>query len=98
MTGLSVVEGVTYIANLDDISLQVSWTGTAFGLIEVLCSNDGINYDALSFDPPIPQPTGTNAKYLIALIQVPSIFLKVQYTNSSGVGVLDVTIAAKDLN
>lgn len=99
MTGTATVTSNSVnIENLDNIGLQVSWTGTAHGTISVICSIDNVNYIALTFDPVLTQPAGASGSYLIDLNQVPFSFLKVSYTNASSTGVLDVWIVGKDVN
>lgn len=99
MTGTSVVtSSVTNIQNLDDIGIQVAWTSTAVGVIEVQCSVDNVTFYALTFDPVLTQPAGSAGGYLIDLQQVPFLWLRVQYTNSAGSGVLNVGICGKDIN
>lgn len=99
MTGTNVLNSQTFnLQNLDNIGLQVEWTGTPTGTIEVMCSINNITFYALTFDPTLAQPSGSASGYLINLNQVPFPYLKVRYTNSSGVGVLNVWLSGKDLN
>jgi len=99
MTGTSVIHSsVTDVRNLDNIGLQVNWTGTPTGTLIVEGSNDGTTFYALTFSPSLAQPSGSASGYLISLNQFPWIYCRVSYTNSSGSGNLFVTLAAKDLN
>lgn len=99
MSGTATISsGVFQGNNLDNFGLQVSWTGTPTGTLTVNCSVDNVNFDALTFDPAITQPTGSAARYLINLNQIPFPYLKVQYVNSSGSGILNVWLSGKDLN
>jgi hypothetical protein len=86
------------LQNLDNIGLQVSWTGTPVGIIEVLCSIDNVNFLPLTFNPALAQPAGAPGAYLIDLTQVAFPYLTFRYTNTSGSGVLNVWLCAKDLN
>lgn len=99
MTGTTVIQSSPFnVQNLDNVGLQVKWTGAAVGTIEVIVSVDGVNYDALTFDPVLTQPAGTAGSYVISLNQLPFPYMKVRYTNASSTGVLDVWLSAKDLN
>jgi hypothetical protein len=86
------------IQNLDNLGIQVSWTGTPTGTISVLCSIDGINYIPLTFSPALSQPAGSAGSYLINLEEVPFPFLELQYINASGSGTLSALFFGKDIN
>jgi hypothetical protein len=106
MTGTATITSSgQYVANLDNIGLEITWTGTPTGTISVLgsISNaipgiDAVIYYALTFNPALSQPAGSGGGYLINLNQFPWHYLKVQYVNASGTGVLDVVLFGKDLN
>ncbi len=99
MTGTATLNSTpTNIQNLDNVGLQVSWTGTAVGTFAVQCSIDGVTYDSLTFNPALTQPAGTPGGYLIDLNQLPFPWLQVTYTNTSGSGTLTVSIFGKDVN
>jgi len=99
MTGVNTLSSnPTKVENIDNIGLQVDWTGTPTGVFSVLCSIDGVNYHALTFNPVLAQPAGAAGGYIISVNQQPFEWLQVQYTNTSGVGVLNVWILGKDLN
>ena len=86
------------IANMDNTNLEVSWTGNPVGTLQVLVSNSGLNFPALTFNPPIQQPVGVAGYLTIDLNQLGSRFLMLQYANTSGSGVLSVIAQNKDLN
>lgn len=99
MTSTNTLTSVaTFIANLDNIGLQVVWTGTPTGTLSVLVSPDDVSYDALTFNPPLTQPAGAGGRYWVNMSQLASFYIKVQYVNASGTGVLNVKICGKDLN
>lgn len=83
---------------MDNLGLEVTWTGTPTGTIQIMGSNSGINFYALTFNPALTQPAGSGGGYLIDLNQFPFKFLMVQYTNSSGSGVITTYYQGKDLN
>ena len=94
----TVTSPSTFVANLDNVGAQVVFTGTPTGTLSVNVSNDDMDYDSLTFDPALTQPTGAPLKYAIDLNQLPWPYLKFSYTNASGTGTLNVTIFGKDLN
>ena len=106
MTGTSTILSTPQnLVNLDNIGLEVTWTGTPSGTISVLGSVSaafpivaGPNYYALTFDPPLEQPAVSSGGYLIDLRQFPFPFMAIEYVNSSGSGVLNVYMFGKDLN
>lgn len=99
MTGTSTITSATQSINkMDNVGLQVEWTGSAVGTISVLCSIDNTTFNALTFSPLLTQPAGTAGSYLIDLNQVPFPYIQVQYVNASSTGVLNVWMSSKDLN
>lgn len=84
--------------NLDNIGLDVVFTGTPTGTLTVNCSIDGVVFTSLTFNPVLTQPSGGNLRYLISLNQLPYPYLQVSYTNSSGSGTLQVNLSGKDIN
>ncbi len=99
MTGTSTLTSdPTNIANLDNVGLQIAWTGTAVGTLSVKCSIDNVTYSDLTFSPLLAQPVGVAGGYLISLNQLPFPWIKLVYVNASGVGVLNAQVCAKDIN
>jgi hypothetical protein len=86
------------ISRMDNMGLEVTWTGTPTGTFQVMVSNSGINFYALTFSPVLTQPAGTSGGYAVDLNQLPFKYLMLQYTNSSGSGTLTVYTQVKDLN
>lgn len=86
------------ISRMDNSGLEVTWTGTPTGTFQVMVSNSGINFYALTFNPSLAQPAGSAGGYAVNLNQVPFKYLMLQYTNVSGSGVLTVYGQMKDLN
>lgn len=93
-----IYTNIVDIANLDNQGLEITWTGTPTGTIEVFCSESGINFYALTFSPVLAQPAGSASGYLVNLNQVPWRYVYVKYTNASGSGSLTVYLGSKDLN
>lgn len=86
------------VAKMDNIGLEVTWTGTAVGTFEVMGSNSGVSFYALTFSPVLAQPAGAASGYLIDLSGYPFRYLLLKYTNSSSTGSLTVYGQMKDLN
>lgn len=99
MTGTATLTSPTFdCRNLDNIGIQVKWTGTPTGTISVLASIDNVNFVALTFSPGLTQPAGAAGGYLINLNQLPFPYIQLQYVNASSTGTLNAFISAKDLN
>lgn len=99
MSGTNTIySNIIDISRMDNVGLEVAWTGTPVGTFSVMVSNSGINFNALTFNPPLAQPAGSAAGMAIDLNQVPFKYLMLQYTNASGSGVLTVYGQSKDLN
>lgn len=83
---------------MDNIGLEVTWTGTPTGTFTVNVSNSGISFYALTFSPALAQPAGSASGYAIDLNQIPFKYIMLKYINASGSGVLSVYGQNKDLN
>lgn len=86
------------VSRMDNIGLEVTWTGTPTGTFQVMASNSAINFYALTFNPVLTQPAGSAGGYVIDLNQFPFKWIMLQYTNSSGSGSLTVYGQCRDLN
>lgn len=86
------------VSRMDNMGLEVTWTGTPTGTFSVMVSNSGINFYALTFNPALAQPAGSGSGYAIDLNQVPFKYVMLQYVNASGSGSLTVYGQNKDLN
>jgi len=84
----TIYSNIIGIRQMDSVGLEVTWAGTPTGVLTVMCSNSGINFYALTFNPTLTQPSGTSLGYLIALQQVPFQYIYLQYSNTSGVGTI----------
>lgn len=99
MTGTTTItSATTNVQNLDNVGLEISWTGTPTGTISVLGSNSNVNFYPLTFSPALTQPAGSAGGYLIDLNQFPFFYIQIQYVNVSGTGVLNTYFSGKDLN
>ena len=99
MSGTNTIySNIQDISNTDNQGLEITWSGTPTGTISVLCSESGLYFYPLTFNPAITQPAGSAGGYLIDLNQVPWRYVMVQYVNASGSGVLTMWLGSKDLN
>lgn len=94
----TIYSNIQDISNTDNQGLEITWTGDPTGTIEIMCSESGENFYALTFNPALDQPNGSDGGYLINLNQVPWRYVMVVYTNASGTGSLSAWIGSKDLN
>ena len=86
------------MSRMDNCGLEVTWTGTPVGTISVMASNSSLNFYALTFNPALAQPAGSAGGYVIDLNQFPFKYFMLQYTNTSGSGILTAYAQMKDLN
>lgn len=89
---------VTDINQQHNVGLDIRFVGTMTGTLTVNCSNDGLTFTALTFNPALSQPAGSNLTYLVNLNNLPFKYLQVSYTNSSGSGTLISYLTSKDLD
>lgn len=82
---------------LDNIGIQVSWTGSPTGTFQVRGTVDGVNFIALTFDPVLEAATGSADSFLINLNQFPFKSYQVGYVAGSGTGTLDVWATEKGI-
>lgn len=99
MTGTTVIySNIIDVSKMDNIGLEVDWTGTPTGTFEVMFSNKGKSFKSVTFDPVLAQPTGAAGGMGVDLNQYPWKYIMLRYTNASGTGTLTVTGQQKDLN
>ncbi len=93
-----IYSNIIDLAKMDNIGLEITWTGTAVGVLEIMGSNSGITFYALTFNPALAQPAGSASGYLIDLSGYPFKYIMLKYTNTSGAGTLKAYGQNKDLN
>lgn len=111
MTGTSTItSSVSNIQNLDNIGIQLNFTGTPNGTFFVQVSADyaqqvmgGVavvtnagNWITVTL-PTTPVASGSANQIYIDLNQLSAPWIRVQYTNTSGTGTLNAFITAKSL-
>lgn len=85
-------------SRIDDINLEVTYSGIPTGTFEVLVSDSGINFYPLTFSPALTQPSGGAGGYTVNITQLSSKYIMLRYTNASGTGSLTVYGQFQDLN
>ena len=91
MTGTTVIyTNILGIRQTDNQGIEINWTGTPTGVIEIMVSNSGIqgNFHALTYNPVLAQPAGAAGGYVIANTAIPFQYMYIRYTNASGVGTI----------
>ena len=95
MTGTATITSPsTGIKYLDNIAIDLSWTGTPTGTFSVEGSLDGSTWNELGFGTSIAA-AGAAGDHQIYINQAPFHYIRVQYTNASGDGALSGKLAAK---
>lgn len=79
-------------------NLEVTFTGTSTGTLQVMVSDSGINFYALTFSPPLSQPAGVGLGYTINISELSAKYVMLQYANASGSGTLTVYGQFQDVN
>jgi hypothetical protein len=99
MTGTGTIyTNIIDVTIKDNLGIELAWTGTPTGTIQVMVSNSGTAFYALTFNPALAQPTAASGGYVIDINQIPFKYIMLQYTNASGVGSVTAYLTVKDLN
>lgn len=94
----------TDVQFLDNLGIQVNWTGTPVGILKVLVSNDVasptdgipvVNWSELDLDGGVPAIDNTNSDLIINLHQLPFKWLAVEYVKTSGTGAITIQLTSK---
>ncbi len=93
-----IYSNIIDVSRMDNIGLEVAWTGTPGGVLKILVSNSGKNFNELTFNPVLAQPAGAAGGMAVSINQLPFKFLMFKYTNASGSGSLSIYGQEKDLN
>lgn len=93
----------TDVQFLDNMGIQVIWTGSPVGVLKVLTSNDVaspsdgipvVNWSELDFGTSIAIDN-TNSDILININQLPFKWLAVEYVRTSGTGAITIQFTSK---
>lgn len=85
---------VTDIRYLDDVAVQLVWTGTPTGTFQIQGSLDQVTWNSLSLTP-APAAAGAAGTYLIDLEGLSFPYIRTTYIASSGTGTLNVLVSGK---
>jgi hypothetical protein len=78
------------------LCVQAVWTGTSpIGVLSVLVSNDGINFDEDPEVTPI-NISGNSGSALVKIANCSYPWLQLSYVGASGTGTLTVTVSGKN--
>lgn len=99
MTGTSTIyTNILGLAQTDNQGIEITYTGTPTGTLQVMVSNSGINFYPLTYSPTLTQPSGGAGGYFIANIGLPARYVFLQYTNTSGTGTITAYVQCKANN
>lgn len=79
---------------LDNISIQINFTGSPNGSFAVDVSNDNVNFINLNLSPAV---TTSSSPIGIDINQTGFAYLRVRYVRSSGTGTLNVIVTGKSI-
>jgi hypothetical protein len=88
-----ITSPATDIRYLDDIGVQLTWTGTPTGTFSVNVSTDKINWVPLTL-PQSPVASGAPGSIYIDIFALSAPYIQVTYSGT-GAGVLNCNITAK---
>lgn len=94
----TIYSNIVDVSTMDNVGIEVTWTGTPTGTFSVTASISGVNFYPLTFDPVLTQPSGSAGGYVVSLNQYPFRYFLLQYTNASGSGSLTTYGHQRDLN
>ena len=93
-----IYSNIIDLSNMDNIGLEITWTGTPTGTLAIMASDSGVNFFAVTPSPALSQPAGSASGELTGFNQFQHRYIYVMYTNTSGSGVLTVMMTQRDLN
>lgn len=84
---------------MDNVGIQVKWTGTPTGTLDVQVSLDPMNlgWQSVPFSPTPTQPAGSSGTDWYEVNQSPAAYVRLIYTRMSGTGTLNAKIAIKSV-
>lgn len=94
----TIYTNILGIRQTDVQSIEVAWTGTPTGTLQVLVSNSGINWAPLVFNPALTQPSGSANNIFINIAEIGAQYMCLQYTNASGSGTIKAYSQCKAFN
>lgn len=92
----NITSGATSIRYLDTCGIQLVFTGTPTGSFYVDATIDGSTWEQLDFGT-TPTAVGADGHHLLNLVQAGFDKIRVRYVASSGAGVLQAWVEAKEI-
>lgn len=96
MSTATVTSSTTDIRFLDNIAVELVWTGTPTGTFDFQGSLDNSNFVSVSVSPAIAA-TGAADKALVNFEGLAFAYFRVVYTKTSGTGTLTAYICGKSI-
>lgn len=104
----SYTGAATNIAYLDNVMIQLNWSGAPVGTFAVEISNDyqqdaqgnvvnAGNWHVLTVSPALAAPAGSASSTYTLISNLGAPWIRVVYTRTSGTGALDMYITAKEI-
>lgn len=86
------------VMNVDNIGIELSWTGTPTGTFSIEASNSQLAWITLTFNTALTQPAGSANSIGLDINQFPFYYIRITYTNASGTGAANAYVTVKDVN
>jgi hypothetical protein len=86
---------IVNIPFLDNISIEIAWTGTPTGTFQVLGSVSGVNYNPVAIG--IKAAAGVPDTTLVSFQNQGYQFLKLRYIGTGGNGTLNAWVGGKEI-
>lgn len=83
------------ISGLDNIGVQLVFTGTPTGTFTIQGSNDNTTWANITTSPTTISASGSASDHLISLSGLPFHYLRVKYTRASSTGTLNAYVTGK---
>jgi len=96
MSLASLTSSIISIQRIDNVAVQLTWTGNAVGTFAVQVSNDQSGWSALDTSG-APSISGTAGTIMLDLNLTSAPYLRVVYTRTSGTGALTVIVSGKGI-
>lgn len=96
MSAASITSKVQDVKFIDNVSIELAWTGAPVGTLAIYESLTGVNFgDPLQI--PINNPNGSAKSVVLDLNQLSGFWVKIVYTKTSGTGTLQGFIGGKEV-
>lgn len=95
MSAATITSLIQKIRNVDNVCMEVAWTGTPTGTFQLFGSITGNNWGLIQLT--IPGPAGAAGALLLDLNQLSFPLIKLVYTKVSGTGTLVTYVGGKEI-